>query len=93
MGRYFLTTETNGYLRTLKVLYSDNNNCYWDDNISFDCPTDTQINRLRACDWRDEVIEAICQASQSFNSRMGNNLTLITPSDFKYYKVPYDEQH
>lgn len=92
MGKYYLTTTYSGQFKTLKVTYSSEINCNWDEYISFDNPNDDAQGRLQAEQWRDEVITAICNASTTHGAHMGNNITPLIPNDFTNYNVPYNQQ-
>ena len=92
MGRYYLTTTSNGHIQTLKVKYSESNEGNWDEYIFIDCPINNEMSKLIAAQWRDDVINSICSASKKYSAQMGIATPPLTPTDFKNYNVRYDEQ-
>ena len=92
MGKYYLTTTYSGHFKTLKAKYSNDLNSKWDDYICFDSPNDDAQGRLKAEQWRDAVITALCQASGAYNVHMGNTTSLLRPTDFTNYNTRYNQQ-
>ena len=93
MKRYYLTEWRQGHITTLKVDKKDIvSTTNWDDSVYLDLP-DSQNSDIIACQWRDNVIEAICNASIPFSAQINNLRTPITTNGFISYGKPFDAQH
>lgn len=93
MGKYYLTTTYSGHFKTLKVKYSNDLNGNWDEYMWIDAPKNDKSNKKKAEIWRDDVINAICSASQMHNAHMGSKANTLNPSDFINFRKDFDNQH
>ena len=86
MNKLYIGTSTKGHMLELKVFSGDGTPQSWKDYL-FLTLIDTPANRIIATNWRDKIIEDICNSTHIFDPT-----NTIQPTDFYNYKRSFENQ-